>query len=527
MHQLLTNLRTLVWVALSSSSLLVSGCGGEAPPGASGSAAPISDNAPAAPATASAAGPETLQPTEQTWTPEALEDLLAPVALYPDILLGQVLVASTNPQEVLDAGNWLLQNESLEGRALDDAAKGVGFTPPMRALMQSRDLVDMMCSEMGWTTEIGQAYVNDQIGLLDAVQRLRKQAKDAGNLASSDQMKVETIEQEGQEVITVSPPSKEVIYVPQYNPVTVYQPAPVATTGTTTVVQQGHSTAALVTTGLLSFGAGLLVAEIFDDDDDDWYRPHYHGRPMPYYPPYPYRPYYGGGFRPGHGYYRPPGYKYGFNNNTIININKQNNVYWNRYDNKRPTWRGGNQIVSPITTARRGNRPELAALNARALQGPARKAPGVDNAWKGRSSYAGANRAAPRPKVGREAPGAASKIATAQRMPKVQGSYAGAQRNRMPENRPSVQRPAVQQPARQQANRVADRGRPSAASSLQSRPSTPRAREVTAPARTPDRSAISGSGRGQADRAASQRGKQSLSHGAGREAGRASRRVGR
>lgn len=464
-----------------------------------------------------------LEPTAQTWTPEALEDLLAPVALYPDILLGQVLVASTNPQEVLDAGNWLLQNEALEGKALDEAAKGVGFTPAMRALMQSRDLVDMMCSEMGWTTELGQAYVNDQVGLLEAIQRLRKQAQDAGNLASSEQMKVETVQQEGQEVITVSPPSKEVVYVPQYNPVTVYQPAPATTTTTTTTTQEGHSTGAMVATGLLSFGAGLLVGEVFDDDDDDWYSPHYYGPPMPYYPPYPYRPYYGGGHHPGHGYYRPPGYNHGFNNNTIINVNNQNNAYWNRYDNKKYTQRSNNQISSPITTAKRGNRPELNSLNERAAKGPSRKAPGVDNAWKGKSSYAGAKRDTQRPGAGRDAKGAASQVGAAQRTPKVQGSYAGTKRDAKPAGRPatpSMQRPSAQ-PSRPKSTQVADRGRPSAA---QSRPTS---RPAAAPARAPDRSAISGSGRGKADRAASQRGKQSMSRSSGRAAGAGGRRGGR
>ena len=76
------------------------------------------------------------QPAPQSWSPEALEELLAPIALYPDTVLAQVLMASTNPQEVLDAGNWLLQNQDLSGKALDDAAAKVGFTPPIRALIQ-------------------------------------------------------------------------------------------------------------------------------------------------------------------------------------------------------------------------------------------------------------------------------------------------------------------------------------------------------------------------------------------------------
>ena len=140
-----------------------------------------------------------------TWTPEALEELLAPIALYPDPVLSQVLIASTNPQEVLDAGNWLIANEGLKGKALDDAAAQVGFTPPIRALVQFPETVDMMCMELGWTTELGQAFVADQAGVLDAVQRLRKQAMDVGNLQVVGAMKVETQEQEGKEVVVLKP----------------------------------------------------------------------------------------------------------------------------------------------------------------------------------------------------------------------------------------------------------------------------------------------------------------------------------
>jgi hypothetical protein len=487
------------------------GCGKQetsAPAPAEPAAAPAAATAPAAPAEPATpeAEPAMLEPTAQTWTPEALEELLAPIALYPDIVLGQVLVASANPQEVLDAGNWLLQNESLSGDALDEAAKGVGFTPPVRALMQSRDVVDMMCSEMGWTTELGQAYVNDQAGVLEAVQRLRAQAKDAGNLASSAQMKVETAQQEGQEVITLSPPSPEVVYVPTYDPVAVYAPPAATTTAapaasTTTAVTEGHSTGALVATGLLSFGAGLLVGEVFDDDDDwdDWYHPHYYGPPMPYYPPYAYRPHYGGGFYPGYGYNRP-----GFNNNDVnININ-QNNNYWNRYDNKKVTNRQNRRPESPISAAR-PNRPELGKLNNDAARGPKRPAPSTQDAWKGKNAYKGKTTYdGAKPSRGKDA----RPQAVPGKAPKVQGSYAGAKRaptarpSGMPSAKPAVSGSKYAAPDR---GRVSSSGKP-AVSAPSARPSASRA----APSR-PSKSAVSGVDRGKADRAASQRGKQSLS----------------
>jgi hypothetical protein len=427
-------------------AIALSSCGSKEPPAPPAAAATppaaTAQTAPDAAQQAAAQPPQPLQASTTTWTPEAMEELLAPVALYPDPVLGEVLVASTNPQEVLDAGNWLLQNPSLQGKALDEAAKEVGFTPPVRGLLQSPEVIDMMCQEMGWTTELGQAYVNDQAGVLDAVQRLRVQAKDVGNLKSSDQMKVATEVQDGHEVITVSPPSPQVVYVPQYDPVAVYAPPPAtaaAPATTTTTTTTGHSTGTLVATGLLSFGAGILVANIFDNDDDDWYKkgyynPRYYGPPMPYYPPRPYYPRYGNGYYPSNGYNRPPGYG-GRNGNNYVNngnvvINTGGNGYWDHYDNNRSGYNGANRdgqsrkANSPITAAK-PNRPELNSLNAQAKQGPKRPAPGPD-AWKGQSSYAGAQQGAAG-KVQDARPGAAS--TPSRDAPKVQGTYAGGQSN--------------------------------------------------------------------------------------------------
>jgi hypothetical protein len=499
-------------------------CGGSkteqaaAPP-----AAPPTDAAQQAVADAGAPAP--LQASGMTWTPEQLEALAAPIALYPDPVLAQVFMAASNPQEVLDAGNWLLANESLTGKALDDAAAQVGFTPPVRGLIQFPQVIDLMCMQLDWTTELGQAFVDDQAGLLDAVQRLRAQAVDVGNLQSSSQMKVETEVQEGKEVITVSPPSPEVVYVPQYDPVAVYAPpaaAPAAaTTTTTTTEKSGHSTGAMVTTGLLSFGAGLLVAEIFDDDDDYYhhnknYYPNYGYGGMPYYPPYPYRPSYGNGFYPGNGYNRPPGY--GGGNNTVI-INQDNN-YWNSYN--RP---GGNKPgvtttrakvpQSPITTAKK-NRPELNTLNAEAKKGPKRKPPTQPDNWKGQSGYAGAkNNKAANTRVAANTPGTQSRPTT-KAAPKVQGSYAGARDKAKPAAKPAA-RPAPAKPA---ASGTRDRGhatptakpasRPAQQPMSTAKPASPR--PAAKPAARP--TAVSGANRqGGNAKAASQRGKQSMPKG--------------
>ncbi|MGH8863375.1 MAG: DUF3300 domain-containing protein [Burkholderiales bacterium] len=484
-----------------------------------------------------------------SWTPEALEDLLAPIALYPDPVLSQVLIASTNPQELLDAGNWLLQNEKLKGDALDQAATEIGFTPPIRALVQFPQTVDLMCRELDWTTELGQAFVADQAGVLDAVQRLRRQAQEVGNLQDSAQMTVATEQQSGEEVILLKPPSEKVVYVPQYDPVAVYTPAPAAapvapvtTTTTTTVEKTGHSTGTLITTGLLAFGAGMLVAELLDDDDKYYYPNYGYGR-MPYYPPYPYRPVYGNGFYPGSGYRPPPGYGGGYNNGIII-INNGNRNYWNRYDRNRPgngvatPYRQPRKVASPISTAR-PNRPELKELNKRQprpmpsdVQRPSPKATAGD--WKGKSSYAGAPGGG---KQSRKTAAAAPRPAKRE-LPKMQGSYGAASpdrgqgpqrdygaaktdRTRMPElggNRqasrdlPNADRPST----RELPNTKGDRGyeRPS------SRPMpTDRSEQRNRGGESRRDTAMSGQNRGSAERAASQRGRQSLPQGARSKSG--------
>jgi hypothetical protein len=535
-------LRGVTLTTMIAMLVATSGCGSKepaAPTAAPPAAVDAVQPAPvAAPADAAAAA-QTLAPTATTWAPEAMEELLAPVALYPDVVLGQVLVASTNPQEVLDAGNWLLQNQALQGNALDEAAKQVGFTPPIRGLLQSPEVVDMMCSQMGWTEELGQAFVNDQQGVLDAVQRLRAQAKDVGNLQSSEQLKVATETQDGHEVITVSPPSPQVVYVPQYDPVAVYAPPPATVPAPPAPVVQedkGHSTTALVTTGLLSFGAGILVANVFDDDDDDYYRngyynPRYYGPPMPYYPPSPYRPRYGNGYYPNSNYNRPPNYQHSFNNNTIVINQNSNNDYWNRHDAKSGVQRDSRSAKSPITAAK-PNRPELNSLNAQAKQGPQRPAP-TQADWKGQSGYAGAQKSAT-DKVAGAKPAASS--AGSRDLPKVQGSYAGATpagsasnrvasaaQDKKPAAKPAAAKPAAAKPAAAKTV-AANAPRPAAVPAAKAIPagatdrgySKPATAASTKPAAAPERArptAVSGSDRGAADKAASQRGKQSMPSG--------------
>jgi hypothetical protein len=347
------------WVlALVASSVgVLAGCGSSQPPAAAPAAAPV------APAPTAAAVPvaRPLAVNSQTWTPEAMEALLAPIALYPDPVLSQVLIASTNPQEVLDAGNWLIDNPNLADKALDQAAAVAGFTPPMRALMQFRQIVDQMCLKMGWTAELGHAFTNDQSGVLAAVQRLRRQAQDAGNLENSPQMTVATQDQGGQEAIVISPPNPQVVYVPQYDPMTAYAPAPA-------IEESGYGSGEWVHSGVLEFGAGLIVGSVFDNDADDYYHRDYYYPNYGYgrYPPCPpryYRPRYGHGYRPGHYYKRPPHYEDTLRDNDFLVVDRSSDEYWSHFD-ERPTERArADSVPSPIAVARM-NRAEPGAFSA-------------------------------------------------------------------------------------------------------------------------------------------------------------------
>src|SRR5271155_4020548 len=252
-------------------------------------------------------------------TPQQLDQLLAPIALYPDSLLAQITTASTNPQEILDVDNWLQQNSTLTGAELTDAAEKQGFDPAFIALTNFPQVLDMMAQNIDDYATIGEAFSTDQGAVTASIQRLRAQAYAAGTLRSNSQQQVEVQQPAGQTVYVIQPANPQVVYVPQYNPTVVYvQP-----------------TSTVVTTSLISFGAGIAIGALIANNQpwgwggwgwnwgshrayynhtvwvgwgnpyrppNVWYRP----RPVPYYG----RPGYGGkwGYCPPN--YRPPNSPY-------------------------------------------------------------------------------------------------------------------------------------------------------------------------------------------------------------------------
>lgn len=173
----------------------------------------------------SAPAPEAQQPAPfQQLTSDQLDDLVAPIALYPDPLLSQVLVASTYPLEVMEASQWLQQNQGLQGQALLDAARQQNWDPSVQALVAFPDVLSRFASNVSWTTALGNAFLAQQADVMNAVQLMRARAQANGRLSSDPEQTVTTQTQNGQAAIDIVPANPQVIYVPQYNPAYIWGP---------------------------------------------------------------------------------------------------------------------------------------------------------------------------------------------------------------------------------------------------------------------------------------------------------------
>ena len=201
------------------------------------------------------------------FTPQQLDELTAPVALYPDALLAQMLTCSQSYFQVKELSEWLKKNSQLKGSAVQDAAQKEGFDASYIALSTFPDVVHMMAEKADWTKKLGQAFSADQDGVFDSVQRLRAQAQQQGNLKTTQQQEVVTQKtQSGTQVIVIQPANPQVVYVPQYNPTVVYtQPAP----------PPQPSTSSVVGAALIGFTAGVIIGAAADDH---YWGPHgWHG----------------------------------------------------------------------------------------------------------------------------------------------------------------------------------------------------------------------------------------------------------
>jgi Protein of unknown function (DUF3300) len=157
---------------------------------------------------------------------DQLDSLVAPIALYQDALLAQVLAASTYPLEIVQLQQFLAKHKDLKDKALADAVMKQNWDPSVQSMAALPDVVKRLADDIGWTTDLGNAVLAQQSDVMDAVQRMRGKAKEKGNLKSNEQMKVETKVVENKSVIVIEQSKPEVVYVPSYDPVVVYGAAP-------------------------------------------------------------------------------------------------------------------------------------------------------------------------------------------------------------------------------------------------------------------------------------------------------------
>ena len=254
--------------------------------------------------------------SQKLLTPGQLDSLVAPIALYPDPILSQVLVASTYPLEIVEAGRWLSQHSNLKGKELTDAAAKQPWDASVQALVVLPDVLKRLDQDVGWTSDLGNAFLAQQQDVMDAVQRLRQKASAAGALQSTKEQTVTTATENNQTYIEIQPASTQVVYVPQYNPEAVWGPPPEYPYPP--IYYPPVSTGAVVAASAISFGVGMAVGAIWG----------------------------GGGGWGGYGW----GCGWGRGNNVVINNNFISSNHFNRVN----VGNGNNWVHNP---AHRGGVP--------------------------------------------------------------------------------------------------------------------------------------------------------------------------
>jgi hypothetical protein len=210
------------------------------------------------------------------YTVEQIEQLVAPIALYPDSLLAQVLMASTYPLEVVAAQRFAKSNSTLKGEALDAALKDQSWDASVKSLVAFPQVLDMMSEKLDWTQELGDAFLAQQSDVMDGVQRLREKAQAQGTLGNTEQQKIiveqapattTVVEGAPATIIRIEPTNPQVVYVPTYNPAVAYGTWPYPSSPPYYYQPPGYTAAASV----LSFGVGMAVGSaLWGDCDWGW-----------------------------------------------------------------------------------------------------------------------------------------------------------------------------------------------------------------------------------------------------------------
>jgi len=261
-----------------------------------------------------------------------LEALVAPIALYPDALVAQILAAATFPDQVAIADYWLHENQTLTGASLMHAVDKQSWDSSVKALTEFPSVLDNLAKNLTWTSSLGEAYHNQPSEVMEAIQTLRAKAKATGNLKSSSQI---TVVQQTPQTIVIQPANPQIVYVPEYNPAVVYG---------TPYVTPGYTAADVAAAGVIGFGAGIAVGALagggggwgWNSWNCDW-----HGGAVVYNHNNFYGNaawhggYYNGGYHDGYGYHnaynRTTVNNFAGSTNRVNNFNRENqNINANR-----------------------------------------------------------------------------------------------------------------------------------------------------------------------------------------------------
>ena len=196
--------------------------------------------------------------TQQLLKTEELDQLMAPIALYSDALLANVLMASTYPLEVVEADRWAKANKNLKGEQLKAEVAKQRWDDSVKQLVATPSVLDMMSAKLDWTQKLGDAVLAQQADAMDAVQRLRTKADAQNTLKTTKEQKVTKKTEQGKQVIVIEPSEPNTVYVPYYDPSTAYGTWPYSSYPPYSYPQPGYFPGAVLG-GALAFGAGVAV----------------------------------------------------------------------------------------------------------------------------------------------------------------------------------------------------------------------------------------------------------------------------
>jgi hypothetical protein len=338
--------------------------------------------------------------------PQELDQLLAPIALYPDSLLAQITTASTNPQEILDVDQWLAQNQNLTVSQLTSAAQQQGFDPAFIALVSFPQVLEMMAENIDDYAAIGAAVTANQGEVSASIQRLRAQAYASGALRSNQQQQVEVQQYSGRPIYVIQPANPQVVYVPQYDPTVVY------------------AGGAIGAAPLIAFGIGIGITALLVSQPWGWGGWGWNwGARRVYYNHGPWGGW-NGGYRPSRPWYRP---------RPVIYRNRPG--FGGNWRYRPPNYRPPTPINRP-GYHRPGGRPPYTPPGNRPINRPNRPGngqPSIQPVRPGTPNNRPPNRPVNRP--GNNRPGNGGQ-------PSIQPVRPGT-----PNNRPSGPRPTPQKPA--------------------------------------------------------------------------------